>query len=441
MKNKQFDDFKDTVFALAKKNNVEVQISYSQNRNFQVRYQNGDMDQYTDAGKFRMNVLVLKDGKLGASYTETFDDPEKVFLDARENISIVDTEDVEYFYDGSGEYLKLEPYDGAFENLPVRDRIGYVETAHKEARKDERILMDMAVYGDEMNEQRIANTLGLDVSFVDGGGFMYAMAVAKDSSPRSGTEFTLGKRPEDIDGAYVGKKAREESIALIGSQSVKSGKYRIILRNDVFSDMLGMLVSMISAENAQKNLSPLKGKLGEQIGSKIFTVKDLPYHPMSISNAPFDTQGVPTCEKAIIEKGVFKTFLHNLKTAKKDGVKPTGNAAGNGIAPINLYVEPGNKSFEELLSALGDGILIIEVDGMHAGANPISGNFSLGAKGFKVENGKIVRGVEEITVSGNFLEMMKNIEEVGSDVRAFFGFGGCIVPSIIVNEIDIAGTV
>ncbi|HPT59637.1 MAG TPA: TldD/PmbA family protein, partial [Fervidobacterium sp.] len=359
MKNKQFDDFKDTVFALAKKNNVEVQISYSQNRNFQVRYQNGDMDQYTDAGKFRMNVLVLKDGKLGASYTETFDDPEKVFLDARENISIVDTEDVEYFYDGSGEYLKLEPYDGAFENLPVRDRIGYVETAHKEARKDERILMDMAVYGDEMNEQRIANTLGLDVSFVDGGGFMYAMAVAKDSSPRSGTEFTLGKRPEDIDASYVGKKAKEEAIALIGSQSVKSGKYRMILRNDAFSDMLTMFVSMISAENAQKNLSPLKGKLGEQIGSKIFTVKDLPYHPMSISNAPFDTQGVPTCEKAIVENGVFKTFLHNLKTAKKDGVKPTGNAAGNGIAPINLYVEPGNKSFEELLSVLGDGIVII----------------------------------------------------------------------------------
>src|SRR5690606_35789881 len=127
--------------------------------------------------------------------------------------------------------------------------------AHREVRKDERILMDMAVYGDEMNEQRIANTLGLDVSFVDGGGFMYAMAVAKDTSPRSGTEFTLGKRPEDIDASYVGKKAKEEAIALIGSQSVKSGKYRMILRNDAFSDMLTMFVSMISAENAQKNLS------------------------------------------------------------------------------------------------------------------------------------------------------------------------------------------
>ena len=132
--------------------------------------------------------------------------------------------------------------------------------------------------------------------------------------------------------------------------------------------------------------------------------------------------------------------MHNLKTANKDGVKPTGNAMGNSIAPINLYVEPGTKSFDELLTALGDGILIIQVDGMHAGANPISGNFSLGAKGFKVENGKIVRGVEEITISGNFLEMMKDIEEIGSDLRAFIGLGGYVVPSVIVSEIDVAGT-
>ncbi|MGB4755214.1 MAG: DNA gyrase modulator, partial [Fervidobacterium sp.] len=84
---KEFETFKDKIFSLAKKYDSDVQISYSQNRDFQVRYQNGDMDQYTDAGKFKINVLVLKDGKLGSSYTETFEDPEKVFLDAYENIS------------------------------------------------------------------------------------------------------------------------------------------------------------------------------------------------------------------------------------------------------------------------------------------------------------------------------------------------------------------
>lgn len=434
-----FEDFKDKIFSLAKEKGVDVQISYSKNRNFQVRYQNGSMDQYTDAGKFRINVLVLKDGKLGASYTETFDDPVKVFEDAYENISIVDSEDIEYFYDGKGTYPSIEPYKMEFEGLSVKERLSYVEIAHKKIRESELILSDMAVYGDQMVESKIVNTLGLDVSFVSGGGFMYAMAVAKDTSPRSAVEFTIGKKPDQIDASFVGIHARNEALALVGSKSVKSGKYRVILRNDVFSDILGMLVSMINADNAHKNLSPLKGKLGEKIASEKLTIKDLPYHNLSIIASPFDTQGVPAKEKAIIENGVFKTFLHNLKTAKKDGVEPTGNAQGTGIAPINLFVEPGEKDFERLVEALGDGIIIIEVEGMHSGANPISGNFSLGAKGFKVENGKIIGGVEQITISGNFLDLLKNIEEVGADLRGTIGNGGLVVPSVLVSQLDIAG--
>ncbi|AFG35957.1 putative Zn-dependent protease-like protein [Fervidobacterium pennivorans DSM 9078] len=431
-----FEQFKDKIFALAKAHGVEAQLSYSQNKNFQVRYQNGTMDQYTDAGKFKITLQLLKDGKLGMSYTETLDDPEKVFEDALSNIAIIDSEDVEYFYDGKGEYPKIEPYDGSFEKLSVKERLSYVEKAHEEIRKSSDIINDMAVYGQQMNEMRLANTLGLDLSYTNGGGFMYAMAVAKDVSPRSAVEFAIGRKPEAIDPILVGSKARDEALALVGSKSVKSGKYRVILRNDVFSDILGMLISMISAENAQKNLSPLKGKIGEKIGSDILTVKDLPYHPLSISCAPFDTQGVPTKEKTIIENGVFKTFLHNLKTAKKEGVEPTGNAMGTGIQPINLYVEPGNKSFDELLKSLDDGLVIIEVEGMHSGANPISGNFSLGAKAFRVEGGRITHGVEQITISGNFLEMLGNIEDIGNDIRAFMGI---ITPSVLISNLDIAG--
>jgi len=431
-----FEQFKEKIFALAKTHGVEAQISYSQNKNFQVRYQNGEMDQYTDAGKFKITLQLLKDGKIGMSYTETLDDPEKVFEDALSNISIIDTEDVEYFYDGKGEYLDIEPYDGSFERLSVKERISYVEKAHEEIRKSSDVINDMAVYGQQMNEMRLSNTLGLDVSYVSGGGFMYAMAVAKDTSPRSAVEFALGRTPIALDPVHVGTKARDEALALVGSQSVKSGKYRVILRSDVFSDILGLLISMISAENAQKNLSPLKGKIGEKIGSDVLSIKDLPYHPLSISSAPFDTQGVPTKEKTIIENGVFKTFLHNLKTAKKDGVEPTGNAMGTGIQPINLYVVPGSKSFDELLKTLDDGLVIIEIEGMHSGANPISGNFSLGAKAFRVEGGQITHGVEQITISGNFLEMIKNIEELGSDLRAFMGI---INPSVLISTLDVAG--
>lgn len=438
---REFEIFKDKIFALGSERKVDVQIIYLAEREFQVRYQNGQQDQYTDAGKFRVQVQVLKNGKLGTSYTETLEDPEKVFMDALENISIVDTEDVEYFYDGSGNYPAIAPYDGAFENLSVKQRLGFVEEAEKVMRKDERIIGDWAVYGDRKREWCIANSLGLDVSFVSGGGFMYAVAIAKDVSPRSGAEFILGKKPEDIDPVFVGEGAREWAVKLIGSKSIKSGKYRVILLNEVFSDILGMLVSMISAENAHKNMSPLRGKIGERVASEKLTIKDLPYHPLSISNLPFDTQGVPTREKIIIENGVFKTFLHNLKTAKKDGVEPTGNAYGTAILPINLVVEPGEKTFDQLLMQLGDGIVIVNVEGLHSGANPISGNFSLSAKGLRVENGEITHGVEQITISGNFLELLKNIEELGTDVRATMGMSSVVTPSVLVSELDIAGAI
>ncbi|MEN3041909.1 MAG: TldD/PmbA family protein, partial [Fervidobacterium sp.] len=364
MKTTNFEIFKDKIFALAREKNVEVQISYSKNRNFQVRYQNGTMDQYTDAGKFKITVSVLKDGKLGSSYTETLDAAERVFEDAYENISIIDSEDTEYFYDGKGNYPNIQPYNMEFENLSVSQRLSYVEIAHKKIRESELILSDIAVYGDQMVESRIVNTFGLDVAFTSGGGFMYSMAVAKDTSPRSAFEFIVGKKPEQIDPSFVGIQARDEAIALIGSRSVKSGKYRVILRNNVFADILGLFIHMINADNVHKNLSPLKGKLGEKIASEKLSIKDVPYHPLSIIASPFDTQGVPTKEKFIVENGVLKTYLHNLKTAKKDNVEPTGNAQGASIAPINLLVQSGEKSFDQLVQALNDGIIIIEVEGM-----------------------------------------------------------------------------
>ncbi|WP_240739410.1 metallopeptidase TldD-related protein [Marinitoga lauensis] len=198
-----------------------------------------------------------------------------------------------------------------------------------------------------------------------------------------------------------------------------------------------MLIPMISAENAQKNMSPLKGKIREKIASDILKIKDVPFYEGSLSNAAFDSEGVPTKEKNIIGNGEFKTFLYNLKTAKKEGKKSTGNASGGGIAPINLLVEPGEKSFDDLLKELDNGIIITSLEGLHSGANPVSGEFSLGAQGLKVENGKIVGGVEQITVSGNFLDILKKVEAVGNDM--WISFGGTISPSVIISEIDIAG--
>ena len=164
------------------------------------------------------------------------------------------------------------------------------------------------------------------------------------------------------------------------------------------------------------------------------------------SSTPFDGEGVPTSYKEIISGGKLTTLLHNLKTAKKQGVKSTGNgsrpsyASPVGIAPTNFYIKPGEAGLDEMAAKLGDGLVITRLEGLHAGANPISGDFSLGAKGYKVENGRLGGAVKQITIAGNFYQLLKDIVEVGSDLR--FGFPGAACfgsPSVRVSKLSVAG--
>lgn len=436
-----FEEFKDKVLAYAKKKGLEAELNYEMEYEFSIMLSNGELDQYSDAGSRSVMLKVLKNGKLGVSSTEVFEEPEKLVEEAEENMKLIDSDEEELLYDGKGDYppyQSMETYFGKFEELSVRDKMDFVFSVHKHAKEDKRIIMvPRAVFAHFVRESRIINTFGLELFYKGDGGYSYAMALAADTSPRAGFYFDISTVPEGLNSELIGKKAAEEAIMKIGSKSLKSGKYRVILRNDVVSEIFGMLAGMVSAERAQKNLTPLKNKLGEKIGSDVLNILDLPYFPGSIFNRPFDSEGVPTQEKKIFENGVFKTFLYNLKTAKKENKKSTGNARGlSEIAPVNFVIEKGNYEYSQLLKKLDNGVVITDVEGMHSGSNPISGNFSLGARGYRVENGEISGGVEQITISGNILEVLKNVEAVGSDIKIFLS---CISPSLLIKEVDIAG--
>ena len=148
--------------------------------------------------------------------------------------------------------------------------------------------------------------------------------------------------------------------------------------------------------------------------------------------------------KSIIDKGVFSTALYDLKSANKAGKTSTGNGFRSGSAvsemPTNLIVEPGEKSFEELLEEVGEGIILTDLSGLHAGVNPISGDFSLLCEGYLIENGKKGRPVEQITVAGNFYEVIKSIKSVGNDIINLpSGEGEFFTPSVYIESLAISG--
>ncbi len=201
---------------------------------------------------------------------------------------------------------------------------------------------------------------------------------------------------------------------------------------------------MFFAERVQKGLSLLTGKLDQPIASRSITILDDPFE--ADNPRAFDAEGVPSVRTTVVENGVLKSYLYNLKSAKKDGVASTSNAGRAGAAgpvntsPSNFYIVKGEKSFDALRTMLNNGLIITELSGLHAGLNPISGDFSLIAKGLLVENGEVVRSVDQITVAGNFLTMMQGIEEVGADLRfGPPGFGRIGSPSLLIGKLIVSG--
>ena len=192
----------------------------------------------------------------------------------------------------------------------------------------------------------------------------------------------------------------------------------------------------------------LSGKLDSKIASEVVTIVDDPLIPWEFGSAPFDSEGVASYKKIVVEDGVFKTFLHNTKTARKDSVAPTGNGfktnfdSAVSIAGTNFFVKPADKSLEALMAELGNGLMITDFAGLHSGVNPVSGEFSLQAEGFAIKDGKKDRPVEQITVSGSFFDMLNSITAVGSDLK--FGTpgpaGNIGSPSLLIRDLDIAGS-
>jgi PmbA protein len=217
----------------------------------------------------------------------------------------------------------------------------------------------------------------------------------------------------------------------------------VVIKNEVLADILECFSGCFFAESVQKGFSMLKGKVGEAIASDKVSIADEPLLESGYATTAFDSEGVASYNKLVVENGKLVTYLYNLKSANKDGVKSTGNGFKSSYkdtvstAVTNFYIKPAEKSYDELVAELGNGLIITEVAGLHSGANGITGDFSLAASGFLVENGKVIRPVEQITVASNFFDMLKDIEEIGSDL--YFSSSAVGAPSVIVKNINISG--
>jgi PmbA protein len=263
----------------------------------------------------------------------------------------------------------------------------------------------------------------------------------KDDQKSSGSEFCSRRFFSDLKSPEeIGKKAAQEAFQMLDPKMVKTQKAAVIFDPDVARAILGGILAAINGERVLQGASFLAKNMNQRIASELVTLIDDGTRPRGMASTPFDGEGVPTQKRKIIDKGILKGFMYNTIVAKRAGVKSSGNATRRGFAelpgigPHNFYMVAGGSSPEKIIKATEKGLLLKGVTGY--GINPVNGNFSGGASGFWVENGKIAFPVRGLTVAGTALEMLNSIDMVGNDLDLNRSFTS---PTFRIKLIQIGG--
>ena len=427
-----------------------AEVYCAESSDFSAEAMDGNIDRYEVSETRALGLRGMVNGKTGYASTEAFDDDaiRMLIRGVQESAGLVETEEQDEIFAGDPEYPATDIPENDLDNVTAEEKLQFALDMEKSAKAaDTRIYKSRGSFiSTGRGTLRLVNSFGLNLKTeTPPGGYVSAgiWLVGKEGkSTATGGESEAGRKFRELDPEKIGKEAAAKTVSMLNASPVESGVYRAVIRHDAMRSLLRVFSGIFSAENTQKKLSLLDGKEGDTIAAPCVTLMDDPLLPGGFASAPFDGEGSACRTKAVIEKGVLKTLLHSRKTAKKAGTVSTGNARRSvssplHVAPSNFFFSPGDKDLDRLLEEMKDGLLITELGGLHAGANPISGDFSLIAKGFRIQDGKQGQPVEQITIAGNFYQMMKDIRAIGNDLE--FKGGNIGSPSIDVGSIHVAG--
>jgi PmbA protein len=423
--------------------NVEIYLS---NRSVE------SVNASSDAG---VGIRILKDKKMiFASNNDLSKDAIKMLVDDLMKKVLFHTPDEfngiygkEYgFLEGDwSSYSDLLSYDPKIAEVPIEDKIEkavLLETSGLD--HSPKIAGSMyVVYQDQANIAYLANSNGISGWYPTGGCGGFAQFSAADGDERqSGDHLQIGANYDDFDPVHVGKQAAEKAIQMLGAKPIKSCVIPMVVSPEIGVTFLGYIVGMLSADPVQKGKSLFAGKIGEKVASELITLIDDGRLKGGLATQPVDGEGVPRQTTPLIVDGLLKTYLYDCYNAKKGKTESTGNRgrgsyqSNGGIGSTNLYMKPGNKKPEEIVSGIKDGFYLTVAFGLHAGINDVTGDFSLPVAGFKIENGQKTFPIRGVTIGGNLFEFLKSVDRIADDLT-WFQSTGC--PTFSVESIKIGG--
>ena len=442
-----FQSFKQAVIArCAQKGIEEYELYYQTAESTSVSVFQHSVNEFTGSIEGGVCFRCIVGGRMGYASTEALNEAQAASIvdRAADNAATLEADEPVFLAEGGLSYAPVtaEPYA-----LPDTESLiaKVLDTQEKLYAADPAVVDGTETQGIcERSETFIYNSKGLDLHSRNTlSGLVVGSVVTDGKEMANSYEVKLGQLAS-IDTDALAAKATAEAKQKLGGEVAPTGQYPVVFAPSAMCNLLGVFSAIFSGENAQKGLSKLGGKEGEQIAAPTVTLVDDPFFPGSTRQRSFDAEGMPTFTKNVIEGGVFKTLLHNMKTANLAGCRTTGNASKAGydapvaVRPFTMYLVPGEKSEEEMIAPIGKGVYITSLGGLHAGANPITGDFSLQSSGFMIEEGKKTTFVKSFTVAGNFYGLLKDITDIASNLETP-GMGAFGSPAVRVDGLSIAG--
>ena len=420
----------------------DLEIYATRSRELSLSIYEGKVEEYSKSSLHEVSLRGIYNGKFTSISAENLSDEniDKLLNRLIENAKSMTVEEPAIIYEGSKEYPDLVEPLFDFEAVPFEDKVNYVLKLEEELKNcDEVVQVESTNYGETFVETNLVNSKGLNLSRTKSYAYGYGFAVfQRDGDIKTSYKVKAELDFNDFDPVKQAEETIKDGTSKLGGLEIPSGSYPVVFSNEKFASLLSAFSSVFSGQAAHRKMSALIDKEGEKIALDNITITDDPLYEGAKFRYGFDDQGVACRTKNIIENGVFKGFVHDLKTAAIFGVEPTGNSFNGRVSMTNFFLKPGDKTFDELIAPIKDGLYITELQGLHAGVQPISGSFNLQASGFKIINGKVDHPVKMIVVSGNFFEILNSIEGLGNDLHLseLSGYGS---PSVYVGKLAIGG--
>lgn len=424
----------------------QAEVYISKGKELTIEVANGQVETLKNAEEHGLGIRVIVDNRLGYAYTSDLSNEalEMTIAQAINNAEKTHPDPLYRLPAPVSDHRELELYDPEIEATGIDKKIDFALAIEKAAREyDPRLkITESCTYQDTHYQVTLANSLGILTSYQGAfcGCFAYVVA-EEDQDAQTGFGMQFELKIADLDPVKVGKEAASKAVRMLKASHIKTQKAPVVFDPYVATNFLGVLAPALSADAVQKGKSLFAGKVGTQVCSPLINIVDDGALPGGLMSAPFDGEGVSTGRTVLIEKGVLNGYLHNNYTATKDGVNSTGNAVRSfkstpEVGTTNFYIEPGKVSKEELLAGIEQGFYITEVMGMHT-ANPISGDFSVGASGLWIENGRLTKPVRGVAIAGHLMSLFQQVDCVADDLTFFVGRGA---PTIRIKEMTISGS-